>query len=80
MKFKKITVLLLAFTMLFPTACAQTSHQTSLQASAKNPEKKRKVIIDTDTGADDSAALILAARADNLDILGVTNAGGECGA
>lgn len=33
---------------------------------------KRKVIIDTDTGADDSSALILASKSENIDILGVT--------
>lgn len=32
----------------------------------------RKVIIDTDTGADDASALILAAKQPNVDILGVT--------
>ncbi len=32
----------------------------------------RKVIIDTDTGADDASALILAAKSPNLEILGVT--------
>ena len=32
----------------------------------------RKVIIDTDTGADDASALILAAKSQSLDILGVT--------
>ena len=32
----------------------------------------RKIIIDTDTGADDASAIILAARSANLEILGVT--------
>lgn len=32
----------------------------------------RKVIIDTDTGADDASALILAAKSPNIEILGVT--------
>ena len=35
-------------------------------------EKRRKVIIDTDTGADDASALILAAGCRDIDILGVT--------
>ena len=35
-------------------------------------EGKRKVIIDTDTGADDASALILAAKSPEIDILGVT--------
>lgn len=34
--------------------------------------EKHKVIIDTDTGADDASALILAAKSENIDILGVT--------
>ena len=37
----------------------------------------QKVIIDTDTGADDASALILAAKAANLDILGVTTLAGN---
>ena len=44
---------------------------------ASNPikEKKeptRKVIIDTDTGADDASAIILAAKNPDIDILGIT--------
>ena len=38
----------------------------------KSEEEKRLVIIDTDTGADDASALILAACTENVDILGVT--------
>ena len=34
-------------------------------------EPARKVIIDTDTGADDASALILAAKSDAIEILGV---------
>lgn len=34
--------------------------------------KKRKIIIDTDSGADDCAAIILAAKNPNVEILGVT--------
>ncbi|MBQ3417478.1 MAG: nucleoside hydrolase [Ruminococcus sp.] len=34
--------------------------------------ERHKVIIDTDTGSDDAAALILAATSDRLDILGIT--------
>ena len=33
---------------------------------------RRKLIIDTDTGADDASALILAAKNEDIDILGVT--------
>ena len=46
----------------------------SLQSPTAPEEKqaKRKLIIDTDTGADDASALILAAKDDSVDILGVT--------
>ena len=37
----------------------------------------KKVIIDTDAGADDCAAIILAAKSRNLDILGVTTLAGN---
>ena len=39
--------------------------------------EKRKIIIDTDTAGDDAAALILAAKSDAVDILGVTVAAGN---
>ena len=42
-------------------------------------KEKRKLIIDTDTGADDASALILAAKAGNVDILGVTTLVGNVG-
>ena len=35
-------------------------------------KKPRKIIIDTDTGADDAAALILAAKQKDIELLGVT--------
>lgn len=39
----------------------------------------KKIIIDTDTGADDSSAIILAAAAKSADILGVTTLVGNAG-
>lgn len=45
-------------------------HASDLLASAAG--SKRKVIIDTDTGADDASALILAARDPHIEIEGVT--------
>ena len=39
---------------------------------APAPAERHRVIIDTDMGADDAAALILAASSDSLEILGVT--------
>ena len=45
------------------------------QKSGAQP--KRKLIIDTDTGADDAAALILAAQSADVEILGVTTLAGN---
>ena len=39
--------------------------------------KKHKIIIDTDTGGDDAAALILAVKSPDVEILGVTVAAGN---
>ena len=37
----------------------------------------RKFIIDTDTGSDDAAALLLAAASEEIEILGVTTVSGN---
>lgn len=58
----------------------ETTTSTETQPEAAEPEKTdseteqptRKIIIDTDTGADDASALILAAKSKNIEILGVT--------
>ncbi len=42
------------------------------EANGKTESEKHRVIIDTDTGSDDAAALLIAAKSENLDILGVT--------
>ena len=63
--------------------CACTSHPETPQSTAAVQEttaspteaassEPRKVIIDTDTGADDASALILAAKQRNVELLGVT--------
>ena len=62
-----ITALCLIFTAAF-SSCSKP--QTEETAPAEAPT--RKVIIDTDTGADDASAIILAAKSGKLDILGVT--------
>lgn len=50
-----------------------TARETAATAdSALSAGEKRKLIIDTDTGADDASALILAADPENVEILGVT--------
>lgn len=54
------------------TLCCLTACSTAVKPSQKVPEEKRKVIIDTDTGADDASAIILAAKNPNVDILGIT--------
>lgn len=52
-----------------PTTAAAAA--TASQATA-NTGEKRRLIIDTDTGADDASALILAAKQPNVEIVGVT--------
>lgn len=50
-----------------------TAAQETTAVQAETPSTaRRKVIIDSDTGADDASALILAAKQKNIEILGVT--------
>lgn len=58
-----------------PMEKATTIAETT-QASDE-PQQKRKIIIDTDTAGDDASALIIAAKAKNIDILGVTVSAGN---
>ena len=59
-------------------ALAQQNAEAAAEERADLPEGQavgsgmRKLIIDTDTGADDACALILAAEAEDIEILGVT--------
>lgn len=53
-----------------------TTIAETTQASDE-PQQKRKIIIDTDTAGDDASALIIAAKAKNIDILGVTVSAGN---
>ena len=69
----------LALALVFSlSACASTgTKQEPSSATAKAAESEEKqpvhrVIIDTDTGADDASALILAAKNPNIEIIGVT--------
>lgn len=57
-----------------PDQSQPTESQITEKYTLSSP---RKVIIDTDTGSDDASALILAAKAPNLDILGVTTLAGN---
>ncbi len=80
---KKLVSVVL-FAAVCASLCACGSQQESKQSTGSAPEttetqtgsvaprEKRKVIIDTDTGADDASALILAAKQEKVDILGVT--------
>ena len=52
------------------TGCAAKGSANTGSSTDAGP--KRKLIIDTDTGADDASAIILAACNENVDILGVT--------
>lgn len=63
---KLVTVLLAALIAMGTAACAVKPSDDSVEAT------KRRLIIDTDTGADDASALILAAKNENVEILGVT--------
>lgn len=51
------------------TAAQETSAESTISEVSR---EHRKIIIDADTGADDSSALILAAKQENVEILGVT--------
>ena len=71
------------------TGKQETTNNISLTASseASEPKKsetvlpisreKRKIIIDTDTAGDDAVALIIAAKTQNVEILGVTVSAGN---
>ena len=48
------------------------SGSVALGETQAAPSSGRKVIIDTDTGADDASALILAAKSPEIEIMGVT--------
>ena len=52
-----------------PTESKKSASETTVKASKT---QRHKVIIDTDAGSDDAAALVLAATSEQLDILGVT--------
>jgi purine nucleosidase len=90
MKKRKIISLLLTALMVGSALCgcakqedkpaqSNTPAQENKPAAEYTLAPTRKVIIDTDTGADDASALILAAKSGNLDILGVTVLVGNVG-
>lgn len=54
------------------TGSDDTGSSIPAEEQTDEANARRKIIIDTDTGGDDAAALILAAKNDDVDILGVT--------
>ena len=79
MKFAKRNKVIALLLCVFMTGllCACSKGQSDQAADSQTeiiytPSPARKVIIDTDTGADDASALILAAKSENIEILGVT--------
>ena len=80
---KAAALLLCAVTAALCCACtggekpAETSATEALLTKEYTLSQTRKVIIDTDTAGDDASAIILAAKAGNIDILGVTTLAGN---
>ena len=64
---RNLFVSLMAAVTLLSAVLVPAESGTAAEAASRH-----KVILDTDTGSDDAAALILAASSENLDILGVT--------
>lgn len=50
----------------------ESSMDETQMAGGSSANEKRKIIIDTDTGADDASAIILAAKDPDIEIIGVT--------
>ena len=69
---KRIIIGMMLMLTLLLCACADKGAGADKKATGNTNAEKRKVIIDTDTGADDSSALILAAMCDDIEIVGVT--------
>ncbi len=77
---KKIITLLLAALTVFSAGCtasAPSSADESAPVITAKSKEKRKIIIDTDTAGDDAVAMIIAAKTENVDILGVTVSAGN---
>lgn len=51
------------------------AQETTVAQTDASLSEHRKIIIDTDTGADDASALILAAKQQNVEILGESDIG-----
>ena len=68
---RTISALALAGAVFFGLS-ADVSASDALTTAADSDTAVRKIIIDTDTGADDAAAIILAAGSPEVEIMGVT--------
>ncbi|MBD5135682.1 MAG: nucleoside hydrolase [Lachnospiraceae bacterium] len=91
MIFNRSVSVILSAVMLFASAlslngCGGKDNSQTTEAATTiaettqafdEPQQKRKIIIDTDTAGDDASALIIAAKAKNIDILGVTVSAGN---
>lgn len=71
---KKVVKCMIPNILLLLAALCLCSFTSLVRAQEKGEDsgRRRRIIIDTDTGADDAAALILAAKDPNIEILGVT--------
>lgn len=68
---KKMSLLALTGILAFGLTAGVSASDASETAAGKDTDM-RKIIIDTDTGADDAAAIILAACSPEVEIMGVT--------
>ena len=85
---KRIIALLIAALAVVSAGCTagekssgsetSSASESSRKISPKSKEK-RKIIIDTDTAGDDAVAMIIAAKTENVEILGVTVSEGNVG-
>lgn len=69
---KTIAFILTAIVLLCGCGAVNSDNKSDKTKAATGKTQRHKVIIDTDTGSDDAAALVLAATSEQLDILGVT--------
>ena len=69
---KKTIAFAMAAIMLLLCGCGAADSDNGSDKAKENTGERHKVIIDTDTGSDDAAGLVLAASSEQIDILGVT--------
>ena len=71
-RMKKSIAFVMAAIMLLLCGCGAADSDNGSDKAKENTGERHKVIIDTDTGSDDAAGLILAASSEQIDILGIT--------